>query len=165
MLRLSHLEVEGFKSFRDKTVIGPLADFTCIVGPNGCGKSVVGEAIAFALGGNRKMLRAGSLAGLVNQERRAAGCRTAQAELQSELAGYGIHTQAVDRYIVTQSRQAIDVGDALGLAVDVGDAVGLVRQLELLTGAADYEGRIQQQGVQVEALAGSIDQCEQHISK
>jgi hypothetical protein len=37
-----------------------------------------GEAIAFALGGNRKMLRAGSLAGLVNQERRAAGCRTAQ---------------------------------------------------------------------------------------
>jgi hypothetical protein len=42
-----------------------------------------GEAIAFALGGNRKMLRAGSLAGLVNQERRAAGCRTAQ--VRSEL--------------------------------------------------------------------------------
>jgi hypothetical protein len=43
-----------------------------------------GEAIAFALGGNRKMLRAGSLAGLVNQERRAAGCRTAQVGAQQQ---------------------------------------------------------------------------------
>ncbi|KAF6256891.1 RecF/RecN/SMC N terminal domain-containing protein [Scenedesmus sp. NREL 46B-D3] len=154
MLRLSYVEVEGFKSFRDKTVIGPLADFTCIVGPNGCGKSVVGEAIAFALGGNRKMLRAGRLASLVNQERTAAGCRTANAELQCELSAYGIHTQAVDRYIVTQSRQA----------VEVGDAVGLVRHLELLTGTGDYEGRIQQQGQQVEQLAGCTEHCEQQIS-
>jgi hypothetical protein len=30
---------------------------------------------------------------------------TCQVELQSELSSYGIHTQAVDRYIVTQSRQ------------------------------------------------------------
>jgi hypothetical protein len=47
----------------------------------------------------------------------------------------------------------------------VGDAVGLVRHLELLTGTGDYEARIQQQGQQVEALAGSIDACEQHISR
>jgi hypothetical protein len=44
-----------------------------------------GEAVAFALGGNRKMLRAGSLAGLVNQERRAAGCRTAQVMVQQQM--------------------------------------------------------------------------------
>jgi chromosome segregation ATPase len=31
----------GFKSFRDRAVIGPLDYFTCVVGPNGCGKSVV----------------------------------------------------------------------------------------------------------------------------
>jgi predicted lysophospholipase L1 biosynthesis ABC-type transport system permease subunit len=37
---------------------------------------------------------------------------TCQAELQSELSAYGIHTQAVDRYIVTQSRQVN--GDCLG---------------------------------------------------
>lgn len=39
--KLSLLFTTGFKSFRDRAVIGPLADFTCVVGPNGCGKSVV----------------------------------------------------------------------------------------------------------------------------
>jgi hypothetical protein len=37
-----------------------------------------GQAIAFALGGNRKMLRTGSLAGLLNQELAAAGHRDAE---------------------------------------------------------------------------------------
>jgi hypothetical protein len=43
--------------------------------------------------------------------------------------------------------------------------VGLVRHLELLTGTGDYEGRIQQQGQQVEQLAGCIERCEQRISR
>jgi len=38
----------------------------------------LGEAIAFALGGNRKMLRASSLASLLNHEVKAAGGRAAQ---------------------------------------------------------------------------------------
>lgn len=37
-----------------------------------------GEAVAFALGGNRKMLRTGNLAGLLNQELAAAGHKTAE---------------------------------------------------------------------------------------
>jgi hypothetical protein len=41
-----------------------------------------GEAVAFALGGNRKILRTGSLAGLLNQELAAAGHTTA------EVSGY-----------------------------------------------------------------------------
>jgi hypothetical protein len=50
-------------------------------------------------------------------------------------------------------------------AVEVGDAVGLVRHLELLTGTGDFEGRITQQGRQVEQLAGRIEDCEQRISR
>eukprot|EP00775_Hariotina_reticulata_P009969 gene9969-10123_t len=136
-------------------MIGPLGNFTCVVGPNGCGKSVVGEAIAFALGGNRKMLRANSLAVLLNQEVKAAGGKTAQEQLQTELALFNIHTNAVDRYIVTQSRQA----------VDVGSAVGLVKHLELLTGMEGYEGNIQQQGQLVEQMAKEIDQKQQSINR
>lgn len=45
--------------------------------------SLQGEAVAFALGGNRKMLRTGSLAGLLNQELAAAGHRTAEVGIPS----------------------------------------------------------------------------------
>lgn len=49
-----------------------------------------GEAIAFALGGNRKMLRTGSLAGLLNQELAAAGHREAEVgTVRATSAHYG----------------------------------------------------------------------------
>ena len=35
--RLERLEVENFKSYLGKRVIGPFSDFTCIIGPNGAG--------------------------------------------------------------------------------------------------------------------------------
>jgi hypothetical protein len=46
---------------------------------------VQGEAVAFALGGNRKMLRTGSLAGLLNQELAAAGHKIAEVRIPQEL--------------------------------------------------------------------------------
>jgi chromosome segregation protein len=50
MLRLESLELCGFKSFADRTKI-PIADgTTCIVGPNGCGKSNISDAICWVLG-------------------------------------------------------------------------------------------------------------------
>jgi hypothetical protein len=48
-------------------VMHELGHFTCIVGANGTGKSVVGEAVAFALGGNARMMRAKSLGLLLHQ--------------------------------------------------------------------------------------------------
>ena len=49
-MNLERIELHGFKSFADKTKI-PLKDgFTAIIGPNGCGKSNVAEAIRWTLG-------------------------------------------------------------------------------------------------------------------
>ena len=49
-MNLKCIELHGFKSFADKTLI-PLKDgFTAIIGPNGCGKSNVAEAIRWTLG-------------------------------------------------------------------------------------------------------------------
>ena len=42
--------MKGFKSFVDKTVIDLSGPMTAVVGPNGCGKSNVSDAIRWVLG-------------------------------------------------------------------------------------------------------------------
>ena len=50
MLNFERIELLGFKSFADKVKIDLLDGITAIVGPNGCGKSNVADAIKWVLG-------------------------------------------------------------------------------------------------------------------
>lgn len=66
MLKLTQIELLGFKSFPHKTVLDIDSGITCIVGPNGSGKSNLADAINFAFGSQSgRELRAHRLAGLI----------------------------------------------------------------------------------------------------
>ena len=49
-LHLERIEMSGFKSFADKTVIEFDEGVTAVVGPNGSGKSNLSEAVRWVLG-------------------------------------------------------------------------------------------------------------------
>ncbi|KAG1668630.1 hypothetical protein FOA52_002483 [Chlamydomonas sp. UWO 241] len=200
--QLVGVDIEGFKCFNSRVSVGPLpgASVTAIVGPNGAGKSVLGEAIAFALGGNKKMLRARTLGALINQQRAAQqqGCNSASVTLRFSTSGgdsgggeanivverslrgskvatrvcclgegqteagaggsawrqltqdqlhdlllpLGINTKAVDRYVVTQARQAVDVQDPLGLVAWMELMLGTTGLADALEEAEQLERSI-----------------------
>lgn len=61
-MRLSHIKLAGFKSFVDHTTIEVKGDRVAVVGPNGCGKSNVIDAVRWVLGeSSAKQLRGESM--------------------------------------------------------------------------------------------------------
>jgi chromosome segregation protein len=60
--RLARLRIAGFKSFADATSLDILPGLTGIIGPNGCGKSNIVEALRWAMGeGSARSLRGGEM--------------------------------------------------------------------------------------------------------
>ena len=65
-MRLKSLEIKGFKSFADKTVITFDEGITGIIGPNGCGKSNIIDSIRWVIGEQKiSSLRSENLEALV----------------------------------------------------------------------------------------------------
>lgn len=65
-MRLKSLEIKGFKSFADKTIVNFDEGITGIIGPNGCGKSNIVDSIRWVIGEHKiSNLRSENLESLV----------------------------------------------------------------------------------------------------
>jgi chromosome segregation protein len=86
-MRLHKLQISGFKSFSDRSELSFDRGVTAIVGPNGCGKSNVADAIVWVLGEqSAKSLRGDQMLDVIfsGSEARKA---TASAEVRLMLSG------------------------------------------------------------------------------
>uniref|UniRef100_A0AAY4CFA2 SMC hinge domain-containing protein n=1 Tax=Denticeps clupeoides TaxID=299321 RepID=A0AAY4CFA2_9TELE len=63
---LKQLDVENFKSWEGKQIIGPFMRFNCIIGTNGSGKSNLMDALGFVMGERASSLRVKHLRDLIH---------------------------------------------------------------------------------------------------
>ncbi len=91
MFRLQRLEITGFKSFADHTELVFTGDgITAVVGPNGCGKSNVADAISWVLGEQRaKQLRGAEMKDVIFQ-----GSRNRQPGGMAEVVLHMVRVEA-----------------------------------------------------------------------
>ena len=141
---LSRLELHGFKSFAQKTAVSFSPGVTAIVGPNGCGKSNVIDAVRWVLGEQRaRLLRSDSMAGVIFNgaaEKRALGM--AEVSLTVENTRGVLPTEYAE---VTVTRRLYRNGDSdyllngtvvrlrdvLDLFMDTGMGAGAYSVIEL----------------------------------
>ncbi len=115
---LKTLELHGFKSFADKTKLEFHEGVTGIVGPNGCGKSNIVDAVRWVLGEtSAKALRGGEMADVIfnGTDRRAqlgmaevvltlAGCAEAlDTEFDEVAIGRRVYRDGKSEYLINNS--------------------------------------------------------------
>lgn len=103
-MRLKSLDVQGFKSFADKTQLDFNDGITAVIGPNGSGKSNIADAIRWVLGEqSTKTLRGGKMEDVIfggTQERKPMGVASVTLNIDNtdrSLSGFECDEVAITR--------------------------------------------------------------------
>lgn len=130
---LKALEIQGFKSFPDKTILTFEKDVTAIVGPNGSGKSNISDAILWVMGEQRsKALRGGKMEDVIfggTEQRPKMGF--AQVSLIIDNKSHIFNTEATELMITRRyyrsgeseyyiNRESVRLKDVSEMLMDTG---------------------------------------------
>ncbi len=113
-MKLKKLEILGFKSFRDKTPIDLSRDINAIVGPNGCGKSNIVDAIRWVMGEQRiTMLRGKKMEDVIfNGSDDAPAVGMAEVSITLESNGHQVPEKYASYREITVSRRVFREGES-----------------------------------------------------
>ena len=113
-MKLKKLEILGFKSFRDKTPIDLSRDINAIVGPNGCGKSNIVDAIRWVMGEQRvTMLRGKKMEDVIfNGSDEAPAVGMAEVSITLESNGDRVPEKYAGYREITVSRKIFREGES-----------------------------------------------------
>jgi len=113
-MKLKKLEILGFKSFRDKTPIDLSRNINAIVGPNGCGKSNIVDAIRWVMGEQRiTMLRGKKMEDVIfNGSDDAPAVGMAEVSITLESNGHKIPEKYASYREITVSRKVFREGES-----------------------------------------------------
>ena len=132
-MRLNKIEIKGFKSFGDKTIINFNSGVTGIVGPNGCGKSNIVDAIRWVLGEQKtSLLRSDKMENIIfNGSRSRKKLQLAEVSISFDNTKNLIPTEYST---VTVTRKYFRSGDSEYLLNDVKCRLKDITNLFLDTG-------------------------------
>jgi chromosome segregation protein len=129
-VRLKSLEIKGFKSFADRTVIHFSDDVLGIVGPNGCGKSNVVDAIRWVLGEQKtKELRSEKMDNVIfngTKDRKPAGVAEVALTLENtrNLLPTEYHTVTIKRLLYRTGESEYRINDVKCRLKDITNLLG-----------------------------------------
>ncbi|HEY2828701.1 MAG TPA: AAA family ATPase, partial [Thermoanaerobaculia bacterium] len=112
MLRLEKLEIHGFKSFYDPAHLTFPAPLTAVVGPNGCGKSNICDALVWVLGENRASHIRGETMEDVIFQGSARKRALSMGEVTLTLGASNGHSELADDGRITINRRVFRTGES-----------------------------------------------------
>lgn len=149
-MRLKKLVLHGFKSFADRTEFKFDQPVTCVVGPNGCGKSNVVDAIKWVLGEqSAKSLRGGAMLDVIfngAESRKSAGMAEVELVFENPHREDGNRYLTVDTDEVSVMRRLWRDGTSEYLINQQGGRLKDIKELFLDTGVGVDAYSIIEQG-------------------
>jgi chromosome segregation protein len=158
-MRLQNLEISGFKSFPERANLAFDDGVTAIVGPNGCGKSNVIDAITWVLGEqSAKSLRGERMEDVIfsgSDSRKATGTAEVKLFLAHVTAAPGT-VGSVDPVVASESDGSSDGEDADETAAPRTEGVDLDGRLPLITRDVEVGRRLYRSGESEYLIDGRV---------